>query len=94
MKFLTVLNAVLLAAAGVIALVLGVVCILFAFNLGEDIAVASLPGVLRHTAIFLALALVSATAFLSLLKRHPIWPLPQALMWIGIGLTAWHYVPA
>lgn len=94
MKGLTILTAVLFAAAGVIALVLGVVCLLFAVNLDSDIATASLPAVLRHTGIFLGLVTVTGLAFWSVLKRHPVWPLPQTFMWAGIALTAWYYIPA
>lgn len=70
MKALLIVNAALCALAATLALVLGVVLILYGFNtdLSSNIA-ADMPLLATITGIFLVLALVLGLAFWSQLRR-------------------------
>lgn len=77
-----------------IAFSLAVVSFIFWFLEGEHPRFADeMPFLLRSTAVFSALALIGAAAFVGTLRRRAWrWPL-LGLLWAGIVATGWYYWP-
>lgn len=94
MRFLQILNWVLLAATGVITLVLAVVCLLFWVYQGEPLIQASFEHLQRDTVIFTGLTALAAAAALSLRRVGISRWLLQGALWVGIAATVWYYLPA
>lgn len=93
MRYLQVLNWILLAAAAVMALTLSVVCLLFWIYREEPAMQASFPELLNQTAIFAGLTLVNAAAALSLYYRKTGFWLLQISMLIAVAATVNYYLP-
>lgn len=95
MRALLILDAALMALAATMALVLGVVCILYAANLELSPRLAGeLPGLLALTGVFAALAVAAAIAVWSLRRRAAPW-LVQPLFLLGVGaagLWIWDFL--
>lgn len=72
MRYLLILDAALFAMAGTLAVVLGVVLILYSFHTGLS---AQVPGEMSQVAViaacFALLSLATGTAFWSLLRSKP-----------------------
>jgi hypothetical protein len=84
MKYLTVVNALLLSFCVTMFVVLGVVCLIFAFYLGDDSVRLQLPPLLWSTGVFGVLSAAMAPAFLAVLRRWKAWPIGQ----LGVVLLA------
>lgn len=93
MRYLQILNWVLMAAATVLATVLSVVCLLFWIYRHEPIMQASFPSLLEQTLMFLGLSVVNAAAALTLHYRKPGFWLFQFLMGLAVAATLRYYLP-
>lgn len=93
MFYLQVLNWLLLAASGVLALTLSVVCLLFWVYRHEPIMQASFPEVLVHTGIFLGMSLASTLSSLTLYYRKWGYPAWQILLFLCLAATINFYLP-
>lgn len=96
MNYLRLVNALLLAAAVTMALVLGVVSLIYAIyadetpRLGRD-----LPGLLTITGVFVAYAAVTGFALLGLLReRWWRWLGQGAVLMVSAGLSifVWEFL--
>jgi hypothetical protein len=82
LRYLVILNAAVLALSATIALCLGVVVLLYAFNQGLSARVdAEMPALVASTATFSLVSAVVAVALFGLVKRRP-W------LWICQGAAA------
>ena len=93
MRYLQVINWLLLAASSVLATTLGVVCLLFWIYRDEPIMQASFPELLTQTGIFLGLSLVSAAAALTLHHRKTGYWFLQIALFISTAAMVNYYVP-
>lgn len=93
MRYLQIINWLLLAAASVMALTLSVVCLLYWLYREEPVMQASFPQLLEQTGIFLGLALLTGAAALSLYHRKTGFWLLQILMFGAVGATVNYYLP-
>lgn len=94
MRYLLILNLVLLAASGVIALVLGVVCFLFWVYRDEPQVAASFERLQQDTVLFAGLTALAAAAALSLRKGSAWRWFWQAGLWGGVAGISWYYLQA
>lgn len=96
MSYLRLINALLLAAAVTMALVLGVVSLIYAIYAGENPRLArDLPGLLTVTGVFAAHAVVCATAFIGLLRqRWWLWFGQVAVVLVSVVLSifVWEFL--
>lgn len=93
MRALQILNWVLLAAAGVITLVLAVVCLLFWVYQSEPLIQASFEHLQRDTVIFAGLTALATAAALSLRRPGGVRWLLQGALWAGLAGAVWYYLP-
>lgn len=94
MRLLQILNWVLLAASGVIALILGVVCLLFWIHRDAPQVAASFERLQQDTVIFAGMTALAAAAALSLHKAGRWRWFWQAALGAGIAGIAWYYLRA
>jgi hypothetical protein len=91
---LTVINGILLGSAASIAAGLLVVLLLFYLLVDEHPRLAEeFPALVSSTLIFLGLTAVCAFSFVGLLKQWRTRWLGQALMWGGLALVVFYYLP-
>ncbi len=90
MKYLQVLNAAVLITGAVMAINLGVVCLLYGVHLESEPKLgADLPGLYALTGLFTSLGLAGAAAFLGHRRQWPARWLLQALPVVPIvGILA------
>ena len=95
MKHLLILNLLLTAAAVTMATVLGVVCLLYWFNLDAAPRMArELPGIARLAAVFVPPALFCMLASWAVHRRHAVWWLAQGLFVAGLvfaSIYVWEF---
>ena len=96
MRALLILNLLLLAAAATMALVLGVVCILYWANLDASPRMArELPGLLALTGMFTLLTLSGGGA-VAAWRWMPRWRWPGQLVFAGtlilVALYVWEFM--
>jgi len=86
------LTGVLLGSAAAIAFVLGVVLVLFLFNLsGQPALAGELPALTRSVTLFTTLAGVAAAAFIGWQRRYRWRWLAQSGLWLMLLAMAWYY---
>ena len=91
---LTVITGILLGSAASIATGLLVVMFLFFLLSGNHPRVQAEIGPLVFNAgLFLAMTVICAASFISLVKERRWWWLPQLGMWGGLVLLVLYYVP-
>ncbi|MFU8896025.1 MAG: hypothetical protein ACNA8J_06520 [Gammaproteobacteria bacterium] len=91
---LTVITGILLGSAASIALGLAVVMLMFLILSGEHPQVgAEIQPLVANTLIFVAMTMICAASFISLVKQQHWWWLPQAGMWAGLGFIVLYYLP-
>ncbi|MDX1497337.1 MAG: hypothetical protein R3352_07270 [Salinisphaeraceae bacterium] len=93
MRFLQVINWILLAASAVMALTLSVVCLMFWIYRHEPVMQASFPELVTQTAMFLGLTLVTAASALTLHHRKTGYWILQLGMFLAVGSTVNYYIP-
>ncbi len=93
MRALQILNWILLAASGVITLVLAVVCLLFWLHQSEPLIQTSFERLRQDTVLFAGLTTLAAAAAFSLSRPGWMrWPL-QGTFWAALAGAVWHYLP-
>lgn len=95
MKTLLILDVLLTAAAVVMATVLGVVCILYWFNLDAAPRMArELPGILRLAAVFAVPSVLGAAACLGV-HRRAFWLWPAQGLFVAslvfVSIFVWEF---
>ncbi len=94
MNPLTVVTGIMLGSAASIAAGLGVVMLIFVLLAGEHPQVSAEIGSLMTSAVmFLAMTIVCAASFISLVKNHSWWWIAQIGMWAGLGLIVVYFLP-
>lgn len=94
MQPLTVVTGILLGSAASIAMGLAVVMFLFLLLSGEHPRVAGeLGSLVTNAMMFLAMTIVCAASFISLVKDRSWWWVPQVGMWSGVVLLVLYYLP-
>ena len=94
MRPLMVINGILLGSSLSIAVSLALVFIVF-LVIGDDyprIEQEREP-LVASIFIFTGMTIISAASFYTLAKNHAQRYPAQALMWLGVGATAWYYWP-
>jgi hypothetical protein len=95
MRPLGFLTGVVLGSAAAIALVLGMVVVIFAISAaGQPSIGQEFPALLASAGLFAALAGIAGTAFAGLQRRRPWRWYAQAAMWLALALLGWYYWPA
>ena len=95
MKPLGFLTGIVLGSATSVALVLGMVVVIFALTGNQQAAVGrEVPGLLVSVALFTVLAAAAATAFVGLQRERPWRWLAQVAMWLAMASIGWYYLPA
>jgi hypothetical protein len=95
MRPLGFLTGIVLGSATSIALVLGMVVVIFAFTGNQQAVVGrEVPGLLVSAGLFTVLSAAAATAFVGLQRERPWRWLAQAAMWLAIASIGWYYLPA
>lgn len=92
---LVIITGILLGTCAAIGAGLLIVLFLF-YLLADDYPrlASEYRSLATSTAIFLCMTVVCAISFVGLL-RHRAWRwIAQAAMWIGLGFTVIHYLPA
>lgn len=94
MRPLTVINGIFLGSCLSIAVSLGFVLIAF-LVIGTDHPrlEAEYRPLTISLCIFLGMTAITASGFYSLLIDHRLRWAAQALVWAGLGATAWYYWP-
>lgn len=96
MNYLRLVNALLLAAAVTMALVLGVVSLIYAIYAGETPRLGrELPGLLTITGVFAVYALVAGFALVGVLRRRWwLWLGQGAVLLVSIALAifVWEFL--
>ena len=91
---LAILTGILLGSCAAIGV--GLVIVLFLFYLLADDyprLATEYDALLRSTVIFLGMTAICAVSFVGLI-RHRTWRwIAQAVMWVGLALTIFHYMP-
>jgi uncharacterized membrane protein len=91
---LTVVTGIMLGSATAIAVGLAVVMLMFLLLSGKHPHLsAELGPLVTNTLIFSAMTAISAASFISLVKKRHWWWIPQAGMWVGLGLIVLYYLP-
>ena len=94
MNPLTVVTGIMLGSAASIAAGLGVVVLIFILLSGDHPQVSAEIGALvTSAALFLAMTIVCAASFISLLKNLSWWWISQIGMWAGLGLIVLYFLP-
>lgn len=95
MRPLGFLTGIVLGSATSIALVLGMVVVIFAFTGNQHAVVGrEVPGLLVSAGHFTVLAAAAATAFVGLQRDRPWRWLAQVAMWLALASIGWYYLPA
>jgi len=95
MKPLGFLTGVVLGSAASIALVLGMVVVIFALTGSQQPVVGrEYPGLLLSAGLFAVLSAAAAVAFTGLQRERPWRWLAQAAMWLAMAAIGWYYWPA
>jgi len=91
---LTVITGIVLGTCLSIATSLAAVMLMF-LVLGDDCPRLGyeFDGLLSSLGVFLVMTAISALSFYFVLKRHPFRVGAQLVMWLGVGLTVWYYLP-
>lgn len=92
LRYLQILNWILLAASGVIALVLAVVCLLFWIYRDEPQIAASFERLQHDTVLFAGLTALAAAAALTLRKTGRWRWFWQCALLAGLGGAVWYYL--
>lgn len=96
MNYLKLVNALLLAAAVTMTLVLGVVSLIYALYADETPRLGrELPGLLTITGVFAVYAVVTGFAFIGLLRQHWWrWLGQGAVVLVSVALSAfvWEFL--
>ncbi|MDQ2068392.1 hypothetical protein [Natronospira bacteriovora] len=93
MRPLSVLTGIILGSCFAISIGLLVVTLLYFLNAQHDYIRQDIPALLGHGVIFLGLTVLAAAAFWgSIRERWWLW-YSQALLWLALGLTVFHYWP-
>lgn len=95
MRPLGFLTGIVLGSATSIALVLGMVVVIFALTGSQQAMVGrEIPGLLVSVGLFTVLSAAAATAFAGLQRDRPWRWLAQAAMWVAMAGMGWYYWPA
>ncbi|MDX1508373.1 MAG: hypothetical protein R3358_08840 [Woeseiaceae bacterium] len=94
MRPLTVITGIVLGSCLSIALSLALVLIVF-LVLGDDYPRLQFEfrALLQSLLIFFGMTIISAGSFYTLLVHHRWRHLAQALLWTGLAVTTWYYLP-
>lgn len=96
MNYLRIINVLLLAAAVTMAVVLGVVALIYALYAGETPRLArELPGILTITSAFAVYALIAGAACMALFKRWRWLWLGQGALIVAsgfLGMFIWEFL--
>lgn len=83
-------NAVVLACAGTMAMMLGVVCLLYGVHMDDAPQLReNWPMLTRSAGLFAALAAIAAAALFGLLRNRPWRWAGQVVLLMAIGATGW-----
>ena len=94
MRPLGFLTGVVLGSAAAIALVLGMVVVIFALTAGRQPVVGrEYPGLLVSAGLFTILSAAAGAAFVGLQRERPWRWLAQAAMWLAMAAIGWYYWP-
>lgn len=94
MNPLTVVTGIMLGSAASIAVGLSVVVLIFFLLSGDHPQVSAEIGSLVTSAVmFLAMTVVCAASFISLVKNLSWWWMPQIGMWAGLALVVVYFLP-
>ncbi len=88
MKYLLIVDAALFALTATLAMVLGVVCLMYVFHTGLSSRVgAEMPTVITATLAFSVIAACVGVAFWSLLRERPWrwWAQGGGVLGLGLG---------
>lgn len=89
------LTGVVLGSAAAIAVVLGMVVVIFAISAGSQPSISEeFPALLASAGLFAALAGIAGAAFAGLQRGRPWRWYAQAVLWISLALLGWYYWPA
>lgn len=94
MRPLTVINGILLGSCLAITISLTAVLIVF-FFLADDYPRVQdeFRPLLSSVLLFLAMTIISASSFYTLLINHRTRLLAQGALWLGLAGTVWYYLP-
>ena len=94
MRPLTVITGILLGSCLAITVSLAAVLVVFLI-LGDDYPRVQyeFDSLVSSVSIFFGMTIICAGSFYALLINHPIRYLAQGLMWAGLALTTWYYLP-
>jgi hypothetical protein len=88
------LTGIVLGSAASIALVLGMVVVIFTLTAGAQAAIGrEYPELLATAGLFALLAAVSGAALIGLQRDRPWRWIAQAAMWLALCGIAWYYWP-
>ncbi len=94
MQPLTVVTGILLGTAASITAGLSVVLLIYFLLAGEHPRLAAeFRPLITSTAIFTAMTIICAASFIGLIKHRRWRWLAQAVMWSGVVLTVFYYLP-
>ncbi|HEX9707057.1 MAG TPA: hypothetical protein VGA24_05400 [Steroidobacteraceae bacterium] len=94
MRPLGFLTGVVLGSAASIALVLGMIVVIFALTAGQQPAVGrEYAGLAVSAGLFAALSAAAGLAFVGLQRERPWRWLAQAAMWLAMAAIGWYYWP-
>lgn len=94
MSPLTVVTGIMLGSAASIAVGLSVVMLIFVLLSGEHPQVsAEISSLVTSAVMFLAMTVVCAASFISLVKNLSWWWISQLGMWVGLGLIVVYFLP-
>ncbi|MEJ2516239.1 MAG: hypothetical protein P8080_10160 [Gammaproteobacteria bacterium] len=94
MQPLTVVTGILLGTAASITAGLSVVLLIYFLLAGEHPRLeAEFRPLIASTAIFTAMTIICATSFIGLIRQSRWRWLSQAIMWSGVVLTVFYYLP-
>ena len=94
MRPLTAITGIVLGSCLAITVSLAAVLLVF-FILGDDYPRVQheFKPLLSSVALFFCMTIISAASFYSLVKNHRAWLPAQLLLWAGIAVTVWYYLP-
>ncbi len=91
---LTAINGILLGSCLSIAFSLAAVLLMFLLvGQGEPLLAHEFPNLVSSLLIFLLMTAISAASFYLLIRRHRARWLAQAVLWVGVVVTGYHYWP-
>ena len=91
---LTVINGILLGSCLSIAFSLAAVVLMFlVVGRSEPQLAHEFPNLVSSLLIFLLMTTISAVSFYLLIRHHSARWLAQAVLWVGVVATAYHYLP-